>query len=75
MNSVWVRLSQKQHVTLEAEETWTEAGPKGSSGPIVLSGPGTTPLPQNGTRLRQQLSFSFSLCSCVQLLDGGVAEQ
>lgn len=75
MNSLWVRLSQKQHVTLEAEETGTEPAPKGSSGPIVLSGPGTTPLPQNGTRLRQQLSFSFSLCSCVQLLDGGVAEQ
>lgn len=50
-------------------------GPKASSGPIVLSGTGTTPLPQNGTRLRQQLSFSFSLCSCVQLLAGGVAEQ
>lgn len=31
----------KHHVTLEAEETWTEPGPKASSGPIVRSGPGT----------------------------------
>lgn len=29
----------------------------------------------NGTRLRQQRSFSSTLSSCVQLLDGGVAEQ
>lgn len=62
----------KHHVTLEAEETRTEPGPKASSGPIVWGRPGTAGLPESGTRLRQQISFN--LCSYLQLLDGGVVE-
>lgn len=63
----------KHHVMLEAEETWTEPRPKASSGPIVCRGPGTASQPESGTRLAQQISFN--VCSCVQLLDGGVARQ